>query len=64
VGAGSVFDELGMNARQSKVILSGVEGSRRIIFRFRHEIENLASPRMVSGLRCSLDFARNDGSSK
>ncbi len=33
----------------------------KITYRFRDGMESLASPRKLSGLRCSLDFARNDG---
>jgi hypothetical protein len=39
---------------------SEVETSREVILGLCHGIESLASPRKDSGLRCSLDFARND----
>src|SRR5438552_5523909 len=39
----------------------GVEGTPRNGPRLRNGIHSLASPRKRSGLRCSLDFARNDG---
>ena len=48
---------------ESAVILSersGVEGSRGISHAFRSGIKSLVSPRKLSGLRCSLDSARND----
>jgi hypothetical protein len=39
---------------------SEVETSREATRELGHGMESLASPRMVSGLRCSLDSARND----
>jgi len=39
---------------------SEVETSRDVTFELSYGIESLASPRKLSGLRCSLDFARND----
>jgi len=39
---------------------SAVETSRDVTAEFGHGIESLASPRTLSRLRCSLDFARND----
>ena len=39
---------------------SEVETSRQVSIRLCHGMESLASSRKLSGLRCSLDFARND----
>jgi hypothetical protein len=39
---------------------SEVETSREGTLESCHGMESLASPRKLSGLRCSLDFARND----
>jgi len=42
------------------VMSSEVEPSRYVAFELCHGIESLASPRRLTGLLCSLDFARND----
>ena len=48
-------------ARRAVALCEGLEISREVSCELGHGMESLASPRKLSGLRCSLDSARNDG---